>query len=198
MSHLKSAVLCVVVVVLSPCVQGQGTNPVRTGRPDTVQREQQRQIEMQMIELALATEGRKPQTKHYTAAVLEQIRDDFLQIQVADRKLVKASAGSDLKLVTKLTGEIEKRSRRLKGNLALPQPQGSPLQTSAKTEEDTHERLRSSLGALSNLIESFVSNPMFEHSKVLDQSLSDKAWRDLTAIVQLSADIKRSSERLRK
>jgi hypothetical protein len=182
-------------------MHGQSRSPVRTGRPDTVQREQQRQIETQIIELALATEGRKPQTKHYPPDVLQEIRDDFLQIQVVDRKLVTAvTAGidSDFKLVTKLTGEINKRSRRLKGNLALPRPPASQPEPVAKTAEGSFERLRSSLGVLSNLIESFVSNPMFEHSKVLDQALSDKASRDLLAIIQLSGDIKRSSERLRK
>ena len=201
MKQLKSAISCVFLIVLCAIAHSQSRSPVRTSRPDTVQREQQRQIEMQMIELALRTEGNRPQTKHYAPEVLEQIRTDFLQIQVADRKLVKAIApgvNSDLKLVAKLTSEIYKRSRRLKGDLGLPQPQESQHELVAKTEEDSFERLQSWLGLLNYSIESFVSNPMFEHSKVLDPALSDKASRDLAAIIQLSREIKRSSERLRK
>jgi hypothetical protein len=67
-----------------------------------------------------------PRVKRYQPAVLDQIRSDFLQIQVTERQLTKAAAAQldiDLKLVGQLTGEIRKRSRRLKENLALPQPE---------------------------------------------------------------------------
>ena len=54
-----------------------------------------------------------------------------------------------------------------------------------------------SLTDLSDLIESFVSNPMFEHTKLFDATLSDKATWDLDAIIRLSEEIKRDSEKLR-
>jgi len=184
-------------------VRGQvNTSNQTRGRPDTVQREQQRQVEMQMIEQALATEGRAPRVKRYPPAVLDQIRGDFLQIQVADRKLTKARPSSvepDLKLISELTSEIRKRSRRLKKNLALPQTEtqqsvvktGSALATSPET-------LRMSLADLSGLIESFVSSPMFEHTKLFDPALSDKASWDLEGIIRLSDEIRRGSEKLLK
>jgi hypothetical protein len=198
---MKAAISSVVIAVCGLTVLSQSPSPPRTGRADTVQREQQRQVEMQMIEQVLATEGRTPHAKRYPAAVLDQIRADFLQIQVTERKLTKTTAAGvdlDLKLVGQLTGDILKRSRRLKENLSLPQPPAPEAATITSTAEDNHERLRSSLGVLSGLIESFVSNPMFEHSRLLDQDLSDKASRDLAAIIRLSGEIKRSSERLRK
>ncbi len=198
---MRSVISSFVIVVSGLGVQGQSTTAPRTSRGDTVQREQQRQVEMQMIERALTTEGRSARPKRYPPAVLDQIRADFLQIQVTDRKLAKAinpELDLDLKLVGQLTGDIRKCSRRLKENLALPQPQALQSNTSTTTAEDNHERLRSSLSVLSGLIESFVSNPMFEQSKVFDRYLADKAWQDLTAIIKLSGGIKRSSERLRK
>jgi len=184
-------------------VRGQVNTPNQTrGRPDTVQREQQRQVEMQMIEQALTTEGRAPRVKRYAPAVLDQIRSDFLQIQITERQLTKAAAANpdvDLKVVGQLTGEIRKRSRRLKENLALPQTEtqqsvvktGSALATSPET-------LRMSLADLSGLIESFVSNPMFEHTKLFDPALSDKASWDLEGIIRLSDEIRRGSEKLLK
>jgi hypothetical protein len=198
--------LIVVVFILGNAtlsVSGQINAPNQTrGRPDTVQREQQRQVEMQMIEQALTTEGGAPRVKRYQPAVLDQIRADFLQIQVTERQLTKAAAAQldiDLKLVGQLTGEIRKRGRRLKENLALPQPETQQSVVGARSPvATTSERLRMSLTDLSDLIESFVSNPMFEHTKLFDATLSDKARWDLDAIIRLSEEIQRGSEKLRK
>jgi len=199
----RLTILVIVIVSATLSVRGQINTPNQTrGRPDSVQREQQRQVDMQMIEQALTTEGRATRVKRYAPAVLDQIRSDFLQIQVTERQLTKAAAAQldmDLKLVAQLTVRIHKRSRRLKENLALPQPEtqqsiggaGSPVAA-------TPEALRMSLTDLSDLIESFVSNPMFEHTKLFDRKLSDKASWDLDAIIQLSDEIKRDSEKLRK
>jgi hypothetical protein len=196
--------ILVIVIGFAPLsVSAQINAPNQTrGRPDTVQREQQRQVDMQMIEQALTTEGRAPRVKQYPPAVLDQIRSDFLQIQVTERQLTKAAGAQldiDMKLVGQLTGEIRKRSRRLKENLALPQPETQQSVVGASSPvATTSERFRMSLTDLSDLIESFVSNPMFEHTKLFDQKLSDKATGDLDAIIRLSAEIKRDSEKLRK
>jgi len=198
---------CLTTLVIFACgvsmsVRCQTTAPSRVGRTDTVQREQQRQVEMQMIERALSTDGRAPQVKRYSPATLDIIRSDFLEIQVADRRLIKATTRSvdlDLKLVGQLTGEIRKRSRRLKDNLALPEPATqTPSARLPATVETSPEALRTSLANLSDLIESFVSNPMFEQSKLLDAKLSDKASEDLDAIIRLSDEIRHSSEKLSK
>jgi len=197
---MKVAISSVVIVVCGLTVQSQSTSPTRAGRPETVQREQQRQVEMQRLERTLTTEGGTPRSKRYPPAVLDEIRADFLQIQVIDRKLTKASTAVDLDLtlVSQLTRDINKRSRRLKENLALPGPQVTQAGAPTSTVLDNHERLSSQLRVLSDLIESFVSNPVFEHSKLFDQALADKAARDLASIIQLSGEIKRSSDRLRR
>ncbi|HJX89367.1 MAG TPA: hypothetical protein VJ372_02675 [Pyrinomonadaceae bacterium] len=55
-------------------VHGQTTVPSQSrSRPDMVLREQQRQVEMQMIEQALMTEGGGPRIKRYAPAVLDTI-----------------------------------------------------------------------------------------------------------------------------
>lgn len=198
----RLTILVIVIGFVTLSVRGQVNTPNQTrGRPDTVQREQQRQVEMQMIEQALTTEGRAPRVKRYAPAVLDQIRADFLQIQVTDRKLTKASPSEvepDLTLISELTSEIRKRSRRLKENLALPQPatQQSVIKTGSAVAT-TPEQLRMSVSALSDLIESFVTNPMFEHPKLFDPTLSDKASWNLDAIIRLSDEIKRGTEKLR-
>jgi hypothetical protein len=179
-------------------VSPQGTQG-RSGRTDQVQRELQRQVEMRMIEQALR-EGSSRHTRRYTPLVLDQIREDFLRIQVIDRKLIQATAGGntlDLGLVARSASEIRKRSRRLKENLALPRPEAPPAERSGTEVEATSERLRIAISDLSNLIEEFVSNPIFEQSKLVDAHLSGKARQDIEAIIELSGQIRRSSEKLK-
>jgi hypothetical protein len=198
---LRIVTLIVLGCGVALTVRGQvpTTTPTRSGRPDKIQRELERQVEMQLIEQALM-EGRSRHTRRYPPRVLDQIREDFLRIQVIDRKLVQATAGSDtldLGLVARSVGEIRKRSRRLKENLALPRPESAPAKQSGTVVETTSERLKVSLSDLSKLIDEFVSNSMFEQSKLVDARLSGKARQDIDAIIELSSQIKRSSEKLK-
>ena len=198
---LRIVALIVLGCGVALTVRGQvpTATPTRTGRPDKIQREIDRQVEMQLIELALM-EGSSRHTTRYPPLVLNQIREDFLRIQVIDRKLIQATAGGDvldLGLVARSASEIKKRSRRLKENLALPRPEAPPAGRSGTGVEATSERLRTSISDLSNLIDEFVSNPMFEQSKLVDARLSGKARQDLEAIIELSGQIKRGSEKLK-
>ena len=182
-------------------VRGQSptTTPGGGGRNDRFQRELQQQFEMRMIEQALMESRSKP-GKLYPPLVLDQIREDFLRIQVIDRKLMQATAVGDrldLELVSKSAGEIRKRSRRLKTNLALPRSEAPPAERSGIIVEATRDRLRLSLSDLSNLINEFVSNPMFEQSKLVDAQLAARARQNIEAIIELSSQIKRSSEKLK-
>jgi vacuolar-type H+-ATPase catalytic subunit A/Vma1 len=185
---------------LGTFVRGQGLPAPqgRSGRTDKIQRELQRQVEMQLIEQALM-EGNSRHVKRYQPQVLDQIREDFLQIQIIDREVIRGRALADqfdLHLVAKSAGEIRKRSSRLKENLALLRSEAPPADRSRAAVEATREGLRTSLAELSDLIEEFVSNPMFEQSKVVDARLSSKARRDIEAIIELSRQVKRSSEKL--
>ena len=200
---LLSRVLILIALAFNPgtLVLGQGLPAPqgRGGRTDKVQRELERRVEMQLIEQALMEDGSR-HVKRYPPLVLDQIRDDFLQIQIIDRKLTQATAVGDkldLELVARSVGEIRKRSNRLKENLALPRPEAPVAQRSRITVEATSERLRISISDLSNLIEEFVSNPMFEQSKLVDARLSDKARQDIEGIIELSREIKRSSEKVK-
>ena len=196
---LRVLILVALAFTLSALVLGQGPPPQgRAGRPDKIQREIERRVEMQMIEQALVESGPR-HVMRYPPLLLDQIRDDFLQIQVIDRNLMRATAGDtlDLKLVANSAGEIGKRSRRLKENLALPRPETPVAQPSRITVEATSERLRTSISDLSNLIDEFVGNPMFEQIKLVDAKLSAKARQDIEAIIELSSQIKRSSQKLK-
>ena len=198
-SALRVLALLALAFALAPFVRGQGSTPPqgRPARPDPVQREMQRQLDMLMIEKALADGHRRP-VQRYAPLVLEEIRADFLRIQIVDRQLARAGSVPDrldLGFIARSMGEIRKRTSRLKRNLELPK--GSPVDQTRLAVEPKIESLRSSLSGLSNLIEEFVSNPIFEAAKLADAPLSAKARRDLEAIIELSGEIKRSSEKLK-
>jgi hypothetical protein len=197
---LPVRVVALVVLGLTLAILVRGQTPSgpqsRSTRPDPVQRELQRQAEMQIIEKALIKQ-RPQRVQRYTPLVLEQIKSDFLGIQIIDRRLAQATSAPgilDLRLVVTSVAEIRKLSKRLKRNLDLPAPAafGRP----GIAVEAEIESLRFSLPVLSKLIDELVTNPMFEQSRLVDSQLSANALRDIEAIIKLSGEIKRSSEKL--
>jgi hypothetical protein len=169
-----------------------------TRRPDPVLREQQRQFELQMIEATLERGGVSSVGRKQPLA-LAQIREDFLRIQVIDRKLREANSGKrtfSLKFIANSVSEIRKRALRLKANLALPET--GEMLTKPIIEPVTElDQLRLSLSVLSDSIYDFVANPMFISAKVVDTKLSAKARIDLEEIIELSSELKKSSEKLK-
>ena len=192
-------VLIFFVLSLASVLAQTGTTPPTRGRTDPVQRELQRKVDMEIIENAL----RKNNGRHsgrYPPLVLEQIRDDFLRIQVVDRRLAQATSSNeklDVGLVAKSTAEIKKRATRLKKNLALPELEAESARRPNPDVQLEPERLRASLAMLSSLIDRFVSNPIFKESKLVDTQLSAQALQDLKTIIATSDEIKRTSEKLK-
>jgi len=174
--------------------KAQGTR----ARLDPIQRELQRRFESEAIEKALAQTPRH-RAEHEQRMVLLQIQIDFLRIQIVNDDLqVQSSAGQpDLKLISKSDAEISRCAQRLKENLALPAVESLPEATDLKVERGM-EQLRLALSVLSKSIGTFVENPVFEHSGVVDATLSAQAQRDLTQIIQVSRQVKRGSEKLRR
>jgi len=192
--------LVVVLWAIQVEVEGQtpGGPQTRPSRPDAVQRELQRQYEMQMIEKALNEEPAQ-RTQRFPPLVLQQIKSDFLGIQVIDRKLAQATTTPgkvDLTVVLKSTTEIRKLTQRLKKNLSLPHTEGN--EPPKVIVEPTIESVSQALPVLSKLIEDLVSNPMFEQSKLIDSQLSAKAQRDLDSIIELSGEIKSNTQKLQR
>jgi hypothetical protein len=195
----KSILIALLLILASTAVvAAQASGPqTRPSRPDPLQRETQRQFEMQIIEKAL-NEERPTRVQRYTPLVLEQIKSDFLGIQVIDRKLSRATSASgslDFDFVRSSAKEIGKLSKRLKKNLALPTPATSSDRLPIVVDAN-EESLRQAVPVLSKLIDHLVSNPMFEHSKLIDAELSAQAFSDLDEIIRFSSEVRRSTEKL--
>lgn len=131
--------------------------------------------------------------------VFAQISEDFLRIQIVNDELARAlepTGPLDFKLIAQAASEIKKRAGRLKYNLALPEP--AERVKRPKLEVETGAQLRAALTTLGPLIAGFAHNPIFKETKVLDAQLSTKARCDLEEIIELSSQVKKSSEQLSK
>jgi hypothetical protein len=178
-----------------PSGRAQTPTAPATRRPDPIQGELQRRYEAEAIEKILARRP-QPTSAQERRVVLDQIKKDFLRIQVVDDELKqeKVRAAPDFGAVAKNVSEIKRCSERLRKNLSLPKVEvGSPLSPSGETTEYLWLRLAD----LSKSIEAFVTNPIFESAKIVNPNLSLQASHDLGQIISFSKEIKRLSKGLR-
>lgn len=139
-------------------------------------------------------------------AAVEQIKQDFTRIQILRNGIVRhisTDGPLDYKFVADEAAEINKRANRLKAYLV---PQAVEAAAADEKEQKKQQpqvefdggQMRGALVTLCKRIESFVENPLFKFTGVVDVEQSAKAGGDLRSIIQLSADLKRSAERLSK
>lgn len=143
--------------------------------------------------------------RHFTpkerVSLVNQVREDFRQIQVINNQMMSRAAVAgeslDYKNISEVTGEIKKRASRLKLYLALPEAED---ETKSETNRRSSggEPLKAALNLLDHSIMSFVNNPLFQKSGVVDIRLSTRASHDLSSIIELSASIKKSAEQFHK
>src|SRR5882672_487425 len=161
--------------------------------------ENERDLEQRMWNLRmLSDQARKPSPRKPTPQqALEQMQKDFTGLQIVNKTLLRAALADkplDPKFVLKSVDEIRERAERLNTNLALPESEKTvALNTEAVVSPD---QLKSPVIRLGRLIFSFVDNPFFKEASVIDTQLTTKARQDLEAIIELSAQIKKSSAQL--
>jgi hypothetical protein len=156
--------------------------------------ERELQVNMGMLEGA----SRRRAERYGSRQIFEQISEDFLRLQVVNYQLMQAvsSGGAlDLAFVEKSASEIKKRAGRLKVNLMLPEEDAKRPAPEVGAESG---QLKSSLSALGELIYDFAHNPVFKEANVADVQMLTKVRRDLETIIELSGQVKKSSEKLRK
>lgn len=152
------------------------------------------------IMLELAERYHRKGERREPRLAFEQIREDFVRLQVVNNDLARAISGGgqlDLKLVAKSASEIKKRAERLKENLALPEPDESgkaPAATPAAPADA--EQLRTALSRLDGIILRFANNLHAKGVKRFDAQSSARLRLDLDAIVALSGRVKKGSEKL--
>jgi len=155
---------------------------------------------------ANAGEGGTVFDKRETSADLEtrmlrrraaaELAEDFDRLRRINREtipILSSSPSLDYRNLSRITGEINGRAKRIKSNspLALRQKKGEK-----RTYEADAAHLVSMLPELSRLIESFLANPVFSTASVHDDDLRSIAGRDLESIIRLSDTISKAAKRL--
>lgn len=211
---LRAAVLFVMATTIAPLVSGQRSGSAADARMRVMREMREREArDNEMRERAFDLRMVEEEARRHPAVRrsepkldIAQMREDFVRIQVVNYELAdvvrhgSSSSGGgtlDLKLIAKSVAEIKKRARRLKDNMALPET-GNVFERPQMEVGPEAGQLKSSLSVLNKLIIGFVNNPMFKEANVVDVQLSVKAKHDLEDIIEISEQIKKSSEKLNK
>jgi hypothetical protein len=129
-----------------------------------------------------------------------EVAEEFKQLQLMNYSLAGVADPKvqlDYARIRKESAEVRKRAARLKSYLSLPEVESDAKQEKA-AEIQTPEALRSAVGKLDALVNSFAWNPVFQRPDVVDLELSTKASRDLAGIISLSEQIRKSAEEMGK
>ena len=150
--------------------------------------------------LVTLAEKRAPSRRKDPKLALDELQQDFMRIQIINRDLVLTSSRKEelnFKFVAKSAMEIHRRAERLLANLALPESEAATSPKQSNAISDTKEMQRS-ITSMGWLIYWFTKNPIFKDARIIESSDAEKARRDLDAILEISAQIKKAGEQLEK
>ena len=194
---LQITAAVVFALAVFPAVSAQPVNK------DKERAENERDLELRswnLTILSLQYNRNKHRSRPNAEQALSQLQKDFSQLQVLNKQLLTVALSDTLldpRFVSKSVSEIQKRAERLNENLVLPEPEKTPEPNAAPTLASAPQ-LKPSVLKLGRLIFSFVDNPFFKEASVVDTQLTSRARRDLEDIIELSGQIKKSSEQLGK
>ncbi|HET6647043.1 MAG TPA: hypothetical protein VFH01_06920 [Pyrinomonadaceae bacterium] len=184
-NHLFAVIIVIFSSVLSlsstPQVPGQG---IRTGSPkDRSIEDKYRADEIERVR----REAVKPQQRYQTTR-FPQIKEDFERIQLINSDVLQAislKAEPDYRRLSEAAAEVKKRATRLRTNLFPSESRVESKQSEPRLKGP--ENLKALLNELDKAITTFVHNPMFENTRVVNEEDSKKAQEDLEKIIDLSA-----------
>jgi len=129
-------------------------------------------------------------------ATLKQINEDFKAVQALNIQVmskVTSAEQLDYKLISNKISELGSKATRLRKNLVLPKAEKPPKSLSAIS---TPDELKQGLLALDKVVMSFVSNPIFRQTQVIEVELAKQASRDLELLIKQSESLKKAASRL--
>ncbi|HSE31552.1 MAG TPA: hypothetical protein VLA93_08230, partial [Pyrinomonadaceae bacterium] len=128
-------------------------------------------------------------------AIQKQISDDFRDLQALNNQMM-ATAWSqpevDYKYIARMVGEIGKKATRLKSNLGLPKSEEKKEEPLKPSEGISNtQELKAELLLLDKSVMSFVNNPIFKKTSVIELGQANQATRDLDAVIERSSTLKK-------
>src|SRR6266850_3521794 len=192
---LKICVAIVFASALVPAVMAQSARDVERAENERDLDLRSWNLKILQLQHERESKGRPP-----VKQALAQLQEDFSRLQIVNKNLLRAALSNntlDLKFVSKSVAEIRKRAERLNFNLALPEVE-KPVALPAMATPASPQQVQPSVLKLGRLIFSFIDNPFFKEASVVDTQLTTKARRDLEDIIELSGQIRKTSELMEK
>jgi hypothetical protein len=185
-----SFLIILILCSVSAKAQRPGERPVRDVVQELSRIDTNRAVDLQKIKANSPNEVK--------LAIQKQITDDFRELQSLNNKMMATTWEQptlDYKYISRMTGEIAKKAMRLRSNLALPKSEEKEA-VQASEEISSKEAFKAELLSLDRSVMSFVKNPIFQKTNVMDLRLANQAKSDLEAVISMSNKLKRASAKL--
>jgi hypothetical protein len=197
--QLKLLFVTQILILVYACATG--TQGQTRGQPSA--RDTARQIQRVERDQQLLLKPLPPNKEDESArlAALKQSKEDFKNIQGINNKMMAnawAKNELDYNSISDSISQIRSKAIRLRSNLLLPEPEKEneekPLDLAVASVKD----FRAVLLRLDKSIMSFVTNPLFKESAVMDVSLANRASHDLEMVIALSENLQKAAKSLNK
>lgn len=132
--------------------------------------------------------------------VMAEINEDFGRLRAINEGFHQkaAPAALDYKAISLNTTEVKKRAARLKTNLSgLPKPEKEEKRQKAEVPADDAQ-MKALLSSFGELMNAFLSNPVFSDMGTLDAQLALKARRDLDSLIEMCDVVRKGADQLGK
>ena len=159
-------------------------------------------IQNRELRLRLLSEPGKtktPQTADERKFIVNQIFEDFERMQVVNREMMQASSNLNVqscKRISTLADELNKRAKRLKTNLAIPDPDQEKKDREENAPAMDAAQLKASLQTLDGSVKSFVNSPLFKDPRVTTVGQLHNLRRDIASVIELSRTVKKAAGKI--
>lgn len=147
-------------------------------------------------------EAARPRTSEEEKLALSQIAEDYQRIQLINNRMMSGAMSGpvpNFKDIAEATAEIKRRANRMKDNLRLPAPEKAKSVNAAHPlQVNDAAQMKAALLELDRSIMSFIKNPIFKNTSVVELEEATKASRDLVTIIESSHLLSKEARKLSK
>ncbi|MFN2533036.1 MAG: hypothetical protein ABR555_17260 [Pyrinomonadaceae bacterium] len=185
----------------NPAGPPAGAGPPPNNNPNLQDRA--RQIDESRLRSAESVSNLENENAKRVQAAIANMKEDFRRIQIVRNDIARGLLSRkplDYKLISEQTGEINKRAARLKVYMLARVSDAEKIQS----EDQKDVEMIDAMLRLCKLIDSFTENPALKNAAEIDSKEPGKAAeyktradRDLNAIINLSHNLQRQSDKLK-
>lgn len=194
-----SGVLLGSLLIFPATSKGQDKSNVAGPRRDSMlDREGDIENRTRRMELLSKPEKTKVLSEDDRKFIAGQILEDFERVQVINREMVQAVAHLDsnsYKQIASLSDDLNKRAKRLKINLNIPDVEHEKKEPEESIPADAAE-FKISVQTLTGTVKNFVNSAVFTDPKVTTVGTLQNLRRDISTVIDLSRTVKKAANKL--